>query len=63
MEANDYVLTEKYVQQYVRECIVKPDINLNSNHCILIISLYTPMTCNARRRPKRKVKTKLLNLK
>lgn len=27
----NYVLTKKYVQQYVRECIVTSDIDLNSN--------------------------------
>lgn len=27
----DYVLTKKYVQQYVRECIVTSDIDLNSD--------------------------------
>ena len=32
MKVNDYVLTEKHVRQYVRECIVKANINLDSDH-------------------------------
>ena len=60
---NEYVLTTCTVQQYVREYIVKPEIDLYSDHRILITSLYTPMTRKVSRRPKQKVKTKPLNLK
>ena len=62
MNVNDYVLTEKYVKQCVRECVVKPDIDLDSDHLILITSSYILMTRKARRRSKGKVKVNLLNL-
>ena len=51
---NDYVLTEKYVQQYVLGCISRPDIDLDSDHRILITSMCTPTTRRARWKPKRK---------
>ena len=35
-KVNDYVLTGKYVQPCVKECIEKPNIELDSDHCILI---------------------------
>ena len=57
------MLTEKYVQQYIKECILKPDIDLGSEDDIIIFSWYTPMTRKACRRPKQKVKTEPLNLK
>lgn len=41
-KVNDYLLTEKYVQKYVRECIVKPDMDLDNDYFILMASLYTP---------------------
>ena len=63
MQVNDSVLTEKYVQQYIRECIAKPNIDLGSDDRILIASWYTPRTCESCRRPKQKVKTKPLYLK
>ena len=50
MKVSDYVLTEKYVQQYVGECIFKPDIDLDRDHCILMTSLYTPITHKAHRK-------------
>ena len=49
---NDYVLTESYVQQYVTDCIAKHEFDFDSDHCILITSLCTPMTCKARWMPK-----------
>ena len=63
MRVNDYVLTEKYVQKYIGEYIVKPDIDLDSGHLILITSLNTPVTSKTCKRPKRNAKTKPLNLK
>ena len=54
-KVNDYVLTEKYVQQYVKECIAKLNIDFDSDHSILITSLHTPMTRKVRRKGKRKV--------
>ena len=54
---NDYVLTESYVQQYISGCIAMPDIDLDSDHRILITSLDTPMTRKARKQ-KRKTKIK-----
>jgi len=45
---NDYVLTEPYVQQYVTDCVAKPDYDFDSDHCLLQTSLDTPMTRKAR---------------
>ena len=56
MNVNGYEVTEKYVQQYVRECIVKTKIDLKRIMVFITTSFYTPMTYNARRAPKRKVK-------
>ena len=63
MTVNEYVYTEKYVQQYVRKCSMQPDIDPDSDDCILITSVYTTVTCKARIKPKQKAKTKPLNLK
>ena len=45
---NDYVLTEKFVQQYVTACIALPDRDFNSDHRILVTELNTPKTKKAR---------------
>ena len=45
---NDYVLTEKFVQQYITACIVFPDSDFNSDHRILVTELNTPKTKKAR---------------
>lgn len=49
-KVNEYVFTEKYEQQYVRECITKSSIDLDSDHLVLITALYTPMTRKACKR-------------
>ena len=48
-KVNDYVLTERYVQQYINDCIVRPDIDLDSDHRLLITYLNTPKTRKARK--------------
>ena len=53
VRVNDYILTEKYVQDYMTDCKAEPDIDLDSDHRILISSMYTPSTKKARRKPKR----------
>ena len=45
---NDYVLTEKFVQQFIKSCKAEPDIDFDSDHRILITELLTPMTRRAR---------------
>ena len=60
---NDYVLTEIYVQQYIRERITKPRTDLDIVHCIIIISLNSFMTRKACKRQKQKAKTKPLDFK
>ena len=62
-KVNDYVLTESYIQQYVTDCIVNPDIDLDSDHRILITSLCTPMTRRARKKVKRNMAAKSLDPK
>ena len=50
---NDYILAEKYVQDYITDCKAEPDIDVDSDHRLLIASMYTPSTKKARRKPKR----------
>ena len=52
----DYVLVEKFIQEYVLDCFVKPDCLIESDHRLLVTKLSTPKTKRARRKPKRKPK-------
>ena len=45
---NDYVLTEEFVQEYVTDCVAKPEFDFDSDHCLLQTCLCTPMTRRAR---------------
>lgn len=45
---NDYVLAERYVQQYITDCIVQPDIDFDSDHRVLVTEMNTPKTKKAR---------------
>ena len=49
---NDYVITERFVQQYVTDCLAKPEYDFDSDHRILITYLRTPTTRKARWRRK-----------
>ena len=49
---NDYVLMERFVQDFVTDCKAEPDMDFDSDHRILITSLCTPMTRKARWRPR-----------
>ena len=49
---NDYVLMERFVQDFVTDCKAEPDIDFDSDHRVLITSLHTPMTRRARWRPR-----------
>ena len=42
------MLTEKFVQQYVTDCIALPDKDFDSDHRILITEMKTPKTKKAR---------------
>ena len=53
-KVNDYVLTERFVQQYVTDCIARPEYDFNSDHRILITKLTTRTT--RRSRWKKKIK-------
>ena len=57
---NDYVLTEKFVQRYMTDCIALPEADFNSDHRILVTEMNTPKTKKARwtEREKSKAKTK-----
>ena len=55
IRVNDYILAEKFVQDYITDCKAEPDIDLDSDHRILIASLNTPSTKKARRKPKRRI--------
>ena len=59
---NDYVLTERFVQQYVTNCIVKPEYDFDSDHRLLITELRTPTTRNARWRERPIPKPPRLNI-
>ena len=62
-KVNDYVLSESFVQQYITNCIVKPEFDFDSDHRILITFLYTPMTRKARWMPKTHRKNPPPNIK
>ena len=51
---NDYVLPEHYIQQFITDCIAKPDFDFDSDHRILVTHLFTPMTRKARWQPRKK---------
>ena len=53
---NDYVLVEKFVQRYVNDCRVEPEYDFDSDHRLLITTLYTPCTRKARRTVKAPLK-------
>ena len=50
----DYVLTNKFVQQYITDCVVKPNIEVDSDHRVLVTSLRTPINKASRWKPKKK---------
>ena len=60
---NDYVLMERFVQNFVIDCKAEPDIDFDSDHRILITSLHTPMTRRARWRPRQTQKKPQPDLK
>ena len=60
---NDYVLTGKYVQQYVTQCIVMRDYNFDSDHRLLKTTLTTPCTRKARRTTKKQTNKLLPDIK
>ena len=60
---NDYVLTEKYVQQYVTQCIVMRDYNFDSDYRLLKTTLTTPCTRKARRITKKPTNKLLPDIK
>ena len=60
-KVNDYVLTEKFVQEYVIDCVARPEIDFDSDHCLLQTSLCTPTTRRARWKFKQ-VKTDKLSI-
>ena len=40
----DYVLAERYVQQYITDCRVRRGINIKTDHRLLKTTLRTPTT-------------------
>ena len=59
----DYVLTEKYVQQYATNCIVDPQIDFESDHRLLITDFSTPTSKLARRKTPCKKHHQKVNVK
>ena len=49
----DHVLVEKYIQEYITNCIVQLEYDFDSDHRLLTTTLRTPCTRKARRKPKR----------
>ena len=47
-QIKDYVLTEKFVQRYITNCMTHPNLDFNSDHRVLITELTTPKTRKAR---------------
>ena len=58
----DYILAEKFVQQYVTRCAVASDYKFESDHRLIVTDMSTPSTKRARWQ-KRKTKEKSRNLK
>ena len=54
----DYVLVENFVQQYIRDCSVCADCDVETDHRLVLTSLATPTSKKARRQPCRS-RTKL----
>ena len=52
----DYVLVEKFIQEYIIDCSVKSDCIIESDHRLLVTKMNTPKTKKARRKPKRQPK-------
>ena len=59
---NDYVLTEEFVQEYMTDCVAKPEFDFDSDHCLLQTFLCTPMTRRARWKFKQQKRSKTLNI-
>ena len=48
----DYLLVPKFVNQYITECLVKPKLDFESDHKILIAEFETPKDKSARWKPR-----------
>ena len=59
----DYILAEKYVQQYITDCRVMAGFDADSDHHLLKTALYTPSTRQARIKSCKNPKTPKLNIK
>ena len=59
----DYVLTESYVQQFIKDCRVNNDLDIESDHRLLLANLVTPETKKARKKPKQSAKIRKYDLK
>ena len=51
----DYILTEKFVRQYVRRCGVTSDYKFESDHRLIVTELATLSTKRARWRTRKKI--------
>ena len=51
----DYILTEKFIQQYVTNCFVASDCHIESDHRLIVTNLSTPSTKRARWREPKKI--------
>ena len=47
---------ESYIQQYVKDCAVNPNLDFDSDHRIIIAEINTPSTKKARRKKQQKTK-------
>ena len=45
----DYILMERYIQQFVQGCSVKSQIDFGSDHRLLLTEMHTPSTRRARK--------------
>ena len=48
----DYVLTAKYIQQYITECVVDLNADLDTDHRLLVTSLNTPENKSCKKKRK-----------
>ena len=56
------MVTEKKIQDFIRDCKAEPDRDFDSDHRLLITSLNTPTTRKSRRKPKQTIAKRKPNL-
>ena len=59
----DYMLTESFLQQFITNCVVNNDVDVETDHWLLSATLVMPETNKARRKPKNNYQKRKPDLK